>query len=118
MTEPSDSPEILNSPVTEGTHPVAMLGLVTAIAGVVTSGCICIYPPMAPMLPAICGLPAVVMGGWTLIRVRQGAWSPSNRLQGRAALALGVLDLILAAIWAWMLLSHGAGLGVDLGATP
>lgn len=115
MSDPSTH-AIDEPPVSEGTHPVAMLGLVAGIAGLITATCICVYPPMAPLLPGLCGLAASGMGGWTLVRVRQRAWHESNRRQGTAALAIGLVDLALAGAWAWLLAAYGAQLGLDLGA--
>ena len=110
----SNDPSELDRPPTEGTHPLPLMALAGAIAGLVTSSCICIYPPLAPVLPAMCGLPAVGVALFTFARVKSGKWSPDNRVQAKWALILGSVDVLLAIGWAALLWSRGASLGLDL----
>lgn len=94
--------------VTEGTHPVAMLGVVLGLASMLTGGCFCLVPMLAPFLQGTTGLAAVALGGVTLARVKRGQWGPSNAFQAKLALGFGAVGLLCAVAWAVVLTTYGA----------
>lgn len=93
--------------VTEGTHPVAMLGAVLGIASILTGGCFCLVPMLAPFLQGSTGLAAIVLGSMTLVRIKQARWGPSNALQAKLALGFGTAGVIFAVCWGVMLSVYG-----------
>ena len=94
-----------------GTHPAAILSIVSGIASMLTFASCCIAPVLAPLLQSICGLIALGCGTFVTVRVRQGYLDrESNHRQAKIGAILGIIALLFSLGWLFMFWEHGSGL--------
>ena len=104
----SDDPYRSDADVSEGTHPLAMVSIVGGILSSVTCACAALQPFMAVAAKGVAGLLAVGAGAIVLVRVAQGRYHPSNKVQAGIGTALGLVGLACAAVWAALMSQYGA----------
>ncbi len=107
----TDDPQEL-PPTSEGTHPVALLGLAGGVASLVISGCFCFYPPVALLTQAIVSVLALGASVYTLVQTSRGVFHESNRFQGRLGALLSGIGLLIAIAMYFVFQSYGGAPGI------
>ncbi len=85
--------------ITEGTHPLAMVGIVGSIMSILCGAMCCLDPRLAGVMHTALGLLAVISGGTTFFWARQGRIGPSNFFQAKVALGVGTVGLLIGIGW-------------------
>lgn len=102
-----------------GTHPLAILSVVSGIAALMATVTCCLAPTLAPLLQGVCGLMSVVTGGTVWFWVKTGRVDrASNLRQARAGTLLGAFGLALALVLIVMIGVYGPGLGANVPTGP
>ena len=83
----------------EGTHPMAVVGIVSGIMSIVCGAFCCLDPRLAGVMHTVLGLMALGTGTGTWVKVKRGRLETHNLFQARFALALGAVGFAAGVSW-------------------